>query len=63
MDLIILGVGLLAFLHGVRDVLQYYGKKNFFTQFMHLIDNKKMEIPSAIISFAAAILLFWVGFL
>jgi hypothetical protein len=61
MNLVYLALSFISFIHGIRDVLHYYGKKNFFTRFLHFYDNRKGEIPSAIVSFSLSGLLLWVS--
>jgi len=61
MDLIFLAIGVLAFIHGIRDVLQYYGMKNFLTTFLQFYGSKRGEIMSAIASFSISILFFWIS--
>jgi hypothetical protein len=61
MNLILIGVGIFAFLHGIRDILQYMGKKNFLTTFLHFNDNPEGEIPSAIASFIIAAIFLYPG--
>ena len=61
MNLVYFALSFLSFIHGIRDILHYYGRKNFLTMFLHFYDNRKGEIPSAILSFSLSGLLLWVG--
>ena len=61
MNSLLLVVSVLLFFHGLRDIMQYFGMRNVLTEFMHVIKNKKMELPSAVVSFLASIVVFWVG--
>ncbi|OGI14621.1 hypothetical protein A3K63_03735 [Candidatus Micrarchaeota archaeon RBG_16_49_10] len=46
--------GIVALVHGIRDVLQYLQVKNLLTTFLHFHDNREGEIPSAIASLVLA---------
>lgn len=61
MNLLLLLFSSVAFLHGVRDIMQFAGMKNFITQFLHVYDNRNMEIVSAVASFLIGGLLFWLS--